>query len=253
MVAFDHNQITGIDVTQNPNLKWLYCSSNQLTTIDVKENTDLEWFSLNNNEITSLNVTQNPNLIWLGCISNQIASLDMAQNPFLRGLSRNNNQLKSLNLTENGYLEQLDCSNNELTNLNIQNGNNEIIEKMWSSENSNLLCIQVDDDSAMFPSCNQTGATGWCKDSISEYRKECTLGLENYNRITFTLYPNPVTHFLQINTQKEVDSVTLHDVNGRLIKTEYAPVVDISELSSGLYFILVHVDGQIETKRFIKP
>jgi hypothetical protein len=48
---------------------------------------------------------------------------------------------------------------------------------MWAMDNPSLSCIEVDEESATFPSCDQTNSLGWCKGSLAQYRKKCELGL----------------------------------------------------------------------------
>mgnify|MGYP000313930726 CR=1 FL=1 len=197
------------------NLEVLLCGFNELTSLDVTQNTNLEILSCRNNQLTSLDV-QNTNLEVLQCFRNQLSSLDVTQNTNLELLWCWNNELTSLDVTQNTNLEDLGCGGNQLTSLNIKNGNNHNMSTMMSWGNPNLTCIQVDDETAIYPTC--TNGTGWCKDSIAIYREDCSLAVEDFNKLSFTLYPNPTQDVLNIDSQNPIDSVRIYSLNGSLIK-----------------------------------
>ena len=53
------NDLTSLDVSQNTQLRALFCENNRLTSLDVSHNTLLEVLHCQENDITSLDVTQN--------------------------------------------------------------------------------------------------------------------------------------------------------------------------------------------------
>ena len=73
---------------------------------------------------------------------------------------------------------------------------------------------------------------------------------ENASHDGFTLYPNPVTNYLTINTTDQILKLNLMDITGKIVKTlevnSNEVTVDISNLSSGIYF--VKVEGEFGTK-----
>ena len=58
-----------------PNLQELYCAQNQLTELDVSENPELVVLSCSNNQLTELDVSKNEKLEQLFCNNNQLTSL----------------------------------------------------------------------------------------------------------------------------------------------------------------------------------
>jgi hypothetical protein len=72
------------------------------------------------------------------------------------------------------------------------------------------------------------------------------------DEINFTISPNPVKTQLAIRYSKEVSNILLYDMAGKLLKTykitETNPVLDISDLATGIYFITI--DGK--SVKFIK-
>lgn len=64
------NQLTSIDISNNPMLKSLDCSWNEIRTLDVSKNLHLENISCQNNQLTSLDATKNTELSSLCCYNN---------------------------------------------------------------------------------------------------------------------------------------------------------------------------------------
>jgi hypothetical protein len=248
------NKLTNLDVSQNSNLRSLYCRNNQLTNLDVSQNSNLRTLSCAINQLTNLNVTQNSNLETLECSNNLITNLYLTQNQNLSVIYCPSNQLASLNLTQNSNLEILKCNNNLLASLNIKNGNNHDIWIFDSRNNTNLSCITVDDVTYAY---NQVCSTsGWCKDEWTGYNEaigeDCILGIQVFNQIVCTIYPNPSQDIIHIESREPIISVRIYSINGNLIKETSNNSIRVSELSKGLYFAQINVRGNSITKKFIK-
>jgi hypothetical protein len=73
---------------------------------------------------------------------------------------------------------------------------------------------------------------------------------ENASYAGFTMYPNPVTNYLTINTTGQILKLNFMDITGKIVKTlevnSNEVTTDISNLSSGIYF--VKVEGEFGTK-----
>jgi len=266
------NQLTGLDVSQNPNLEFLRCVSNQLTIIDTSQNPNLQDFYCGNNLLESLDVTQNINLkalgfplnqlnsidltqntslTYLGCPENQMESLYLNQNTNLEILWCYDNLLTSLDLSQNTNLESLGSYNNQLTSLNIKNGNNVNTHTMWTYGNSNLFCIEVDDETATYPAC-VTNTNGWCIDNFTQYSEDCILSTDDITTSTFNIYPNPTRNILNINTTGQIETIKIFSLQGQLIKEISTSIIDVSILTTGLYFAQVTIDGKTSVKKFLK-
>ena len=226
-------------------------STNNIISLDgIESFINLELLACWSNELTSLNVTQNTNLEVLICWGNQLSNLDVTQNTNLILLSCGVNQLTSLDVTQNTNLEELYCFDNQLSSLNIENGNNDNMPVMFAYQNPNLTCIQVDDETAIYPVCD--GGLGWCKDSAATYSEECILRVVDFENTEISLYPNPVQNSLSIKSDVLFDTVQIYSFGGQLIKSVQGSEIDVSNLSSRMYFAVLSRDGQSLTKKFVK-
>jgi len=75
--------------------------------------------------------------------------------------------------------------------------------------------------------------------------------VETNNNERFLVYPNPVQDELKID--REFISAKIIDINGRVIKDFNNQIVNISDLNSGKYFIILHTfDGKLESSFVIE-
>jgi len=78
------------------------------------------------------------------------------------------------------------------------------------------------------------------------------LGISDLDLREITVYPNPTKDFLYIDSQAPVDSVNIYSLTGRLIKQTSNSSIKVADLSKGLYFAKVTIEGRTITKKFIK-
>ena len=90
-------------------------TNNQLTSLDISNNPSLTYLSVYYNKLTSLDVSGSPALTYLRVSNNQITELDVSNNPALTELQVDNNQLTSLDVSNNPKLITLDVSKNQIT------------------------------------------------------------------------------------------------------------------------------------------
>lgn len=227
-------------------LEILWCDENQLTNLDVSQNFNLEFLWCFTNQLTSLDVSNNINLDFLWCSMNQITSLDLSNNPGLKSLFCYINSISSITIVDNPNLERIECWGNQLTSLDLKNDNNTTLTRMWAYNNPDLTCIQVDDVNY------SNNAPDWDIGPNAFYSKDCLLSTEDFTSIDLTLFPNPAKDVLNIKTEWEIEKVEIYSLDGRFIKQISASSIDVSELTAGIYFVQMSVDGNRITKTFIK-
>lgn len=91
---------------------------------------------------------------------------------------------------------------------------------------------------------------------LGAYEYISTLSVDDVslNTNSVRLYPNPVNDKLFIKSDNAIDSITIYNVNGQIIKqTEiFSNGLDVSGLNAGLYFINIKSDNRENIKKFIK-
>lgn len=262
------NQLTNLNVNSLPALSSLNCSNNQLTTLDLSSNVSLTSLNCQGNYLTSLNVSSNTNLTYLNCQFNEITSLNLSSNTVLATLNCmfneltsltfansitvfqcTNNQLTSLDLSGNTALTVLTCGDNQLTALNVKNGNNLNMNSVlfYTQGNPGLACIEVDD--ASYSTSNWTYI-----DPTSSFSIDCDggLGLQTNEITEMTLYPNPATTLLTIDTEELIRSISIFNVSGKRVQYETVPTFSVQELPQGVYLVNIVTENGVQTLRFIK-
>ena len=249
-----NNQLSSLDVSLNTKLEQLSCSYNQLTSLDVSNNPLLEYLWCDNNFITSIDVSQNSVLIHLVCSNNQITNIDVSQNTQLGWLICSNNQITNLDVSMCPGLWNIGCESNQLQSLNVKNGNNDFVNEDWhfsfnALNNPELTCVNVDD--AAFSTANWTNI-----DSQTVFSEDCSaMSVDDFSLSGFKMYPNPASELLTISLNNDAN-YSLMNLNGQVFKkgkiTHKENTIDVSNLSSGIFFLKVKTDEGVATKKLIK-
>jgi len=78
------------------------------------------------------------------------------------------------------------------------------------------------------------------------------VGIIEYGSTQITIYPNPTTGFVTIATLLQVDLSIYNSMGKLVLQKNNAKQVDISNLSRGLYQMVLTYDGNKFTKKIIK-
>lgn len=83
--------------------------------------------------------------------------------------------------------------------------------------------------------------------------QEPVAGVKNNAKMAFTVYPNPVASVLTIKADAAVQSITVVNVAGQVVKTASATnTADLSNLTAGVYFVQVATENGASTQKIIK-
>jgi len=82
-----------------------------------------------------------------------------------------------------------------------------------------------------------------------------TLSINNYNELAFNVYPNPVKNNLHIITNESNIAYNIYTTSGRKVLSSMVgseKIIDVSSLSSGVYFLQLSTDTKVENLKFMK-
>ena len=127
------NQLTFLDVTNNPKIEQLRCAGNNLNSLDVSKNTELIEFEAYNNRLSSIDVSNNPKLYYIDLTNNQIKSIDVSKNLKLGRITCSDNKLTSIDVTNNQKLTELNISGNSIVEIDL--GNNPELNYLYCEKN----------------------------------------------------------------------------------------------------------------------
>jgi hypothetical protein len=83
---------------------------------------------------------------------------------------------------------------------------------------------------------------------------ENNLSVDTFNENKIKIYPNPVNDFVQISSEQSIKTIEVYDDLGRLTNTSFQNQrVDVSKLSSGVYFLkITDENGAVATYKILK-
>ncbi len=148
------NELTELDVSQNPALNILSCGENSLSGLNISQNPALERVWCYSNPLRTLDASRHSELVLLSCWGCQLSSLDVTDCPSLEYLYCHENQLTGLNLTGCSAIYYLYCYENQLSGLNVTSCpalycfycNNNQLTALDVSQNAALNRLQCDDN-----------------------------------------------------------------------------------------------------------
>ncbi len=150
---FSTNGVGDFDISNNINLKELYCASNGMSDIDITTNVNLEILDASNNFFNTVIISNNTKLKIVNLANCNATSLNIGSINTIENLNVNNNKLTSLNITNLVNLTDLDCATNynlsitdfsTLTNLVHLNCGNTNLRSLDVSNNLLLETLNID-------------------------------------------------------------------------------------------------------------
>ena len=115
--------------------------------------------------------------------------------------------------------------------------NGAITQSILPTANGEYWCVVTDDNGCVF----DTDYYNYQSFDILETQE------------SFSIYPNPVSSYLTLELDLKINAIKVMDVSGNFVDVIWEePMLDVSKLSSGLYFIEVYTDKGMFTEQFIK-
>lgn len=117
-VAYNFS-LENLDVSNNPLLDTLYCSSTSIRTLNLNNNANLKYLDTKGTQLSYIDLTNNKMLESLMVQSCQLSSLDVSHQTELVSLNAGGNHLTSINLANNKKLKELFLDSNVLYDLDL--------------------------------------------------------------------------------------------------------------------------------------
>ncbi|MCK0132460.1 T9SS type A sorting domain-containing protein [Flavobacteriaceae bacterium F08102] len=138
---------------------------------------------------------------------------------------------------------------NALTCVDSKNiGGNSVVESLtFASTVGVTYMINIG-----HPSGSETGATGVFELSVNT----STLSIDKLVLKGFKYYPNPVNDLLKMSANEAIDEVTVYSVLGKEVRKvrqgELTTEIDLSNLSTGTYFVKAVIGNSTGTFKILK-
>lgn len=91
---------------------------------------------------------------------------------------------------------------------------------------------------------------------IDDFSVDRVLSTDSFFKNNFSLYPNPVNNVLNVVVKNEmtINNLSITDLNGRVVSSSSSVInsIDVSDLSSGVYFISIETNEGKGTAKFVK-
>lgn len=164
------------------------------------------------------------------------------------------------------YTEILTLLANEVSGLDISQTNNGISSLSFlehtgsASDNENWNVYKGTDLSNWVTQTHFSGALSnneWLGLSFAKRRPITpkdgySLGKNTFRTIAFTIYPNPTSDIVHINSQDAVRAAILYDSYGKVLQKTTRTHLNLSTYSSGVYFVEVITEKGKATQKIIK-
>ncbi|MGM5629470.1 T9SS type A sorting domain-containing protein [Apibacter raozihei] len=282
-IDFSHNSIKTLDLSKNiPKLSKLILYNNSIETLNISNNILLDTLDLTTNSLTHIDVKNHKRLKYLSILDSPISNLDISNNVLIKDLNIGRTQISEIDLSKQVNLTSFSSGGNDISTLDFSknvkisnlklsypndNGRKQVLKHLIIKNDvpdpwiNNYRKHYLDPDLESI-CCDEIELEkvkqvfSWFPDT--KFTTDCsTLGLST-NEIKIqtevTLYPNPASDFLFINTKEKITKVEIFDTNGRLLISEniILPKVTVSTLPKGSYFMTLHYAKGKINKPFIK-
>lgn len=247
------NNLEGLDISQNSLLQSISFADNNLYEFNFSHCLDLKYLDVSGNNLNTLDISSNLYLERLLCSNNSITDIDLSSLDDLFLFYASNNQLTELDLSTNSELRYLGIHSNDLNVLDIRNGQNEFMNEFNAFDNSSLTCIYVDTATPQY-------LGSWNIDVVTSFvenQDQCNaLSIkEEEETITFKMFPNPTTDYLNINILNPHSSLNIYNIHGQIVLTQKLTQgtnhINLNQTSSGMYLVEITSENRTLIKKLV--
>jgi hypothetical protein len=279
------NNINSLNVSMLQALEVLMCENSNVSELILGANPSLIEIVMPANNLSSVDLTGLQSLNWLNVAANSISDIDISVVPQMRQLEISGNPIEEIDLSNSLSLEYLFINNTLVSTIDCSATN---IMGLHASDNLNLVSINVKNEVTSFSDPdmlfftfmfeNLPLLTSICIDNGEQNNLIHTDYNSSGNVVVYTgenceeiaapasraeyelnlikLYPNPVSNYLNIDADRDVDSLYVYTTEGKMIKSLQSESginqIDVSDLASGFYIINVTIQNKVYTGKILK-
>jgi len=160
-------------------------------------------------------------------------------------------------MTQTITIAPVNVDNTTSLNANQISSNQAGASYRWLDCNNSYAVISGETAQTFVPTANGNYAVeitlNGCTDT-SACVNITTVGIFNINTTNMSISPNPVKDYLFINGNEQVIKATIYTINGSLVQTlnTLDNKINVSNLSQGMYILVVQSEKGISQNKFIK-
>lgn len=251
-LSFNNNNVDSLDLTGNIYVESLNCTNNVLTFLDFANG--------NNTFVNIFNTTDNPNLTcikvddvaysttnWtsidaqtsfnINC-PNLVSSIEVVGQNSVSVITTDGGTLQILatvlpvNATDNTY------------SWSVINGSG-----AGTIDNNGLLTATNNGTVTVKATAND--ASGVTASTIITISNQTTASINDNSEIAISVYPNPSSGIININTENHIQTVEILNISGQKVYESKQSINDVSHLKPGLYIIKISTDLYSTVKQII--
>ena len=140
------NQVSAIDVSNSPYLRWLNLYGSNLTELDLSSNLIIEEVRVGSNNIGSLDLSNNRWIRWVNIVNNQMTELILDEHPTLDEVWAFGNLIEELNLSGSPIIRWVNVNGSNITEIDLTNNYRLGEFRAWNNE---LTAIDVTNNPAL--------------------------------------------------------------------------------------------------------
>jgi len=120
--------------------------------------------------------------------------------------------------------------------------------------NDRIQQVLIDDYGNIFANGTSNTDVSGSERSFVMKISNLNVGLTEFTKRHFEIYPNPSTSTLNIlGNIEEIRSVTIvNNIGETLFSKNHLDVIDVSNFPNGIYFIIIEIGNEFITRKFIK-
>lgn len=276
----DGNNMSTIDLSNLSSLQWINVTQSNLTSLDVSVCPSLVSLNCSMSDfLTELNVANGNNMSFAP------GSFDATQSPLLTCVTVDNVSFSNsvwASDVDPGVTFSLDCSSasNIATSMTIQgqggtttitsdNGTLQIeatilpaaaaSQTVWWGIAAGSSYASIDASGLLTALDNGTVTVGALTSDGSNISATTNIvisnqvaGLTSLLDAQLTIYPNPVVTNIFIDTEEQIESITIYNSLGEIVQIEKSASFSVENLSEGIYIIHLQTEKGPATTRFVK-